>query len=321
MRENNSYQEKILFFLKKRENFVSGQTLASCLNISRQAVNRNIAKLKKLGYKIISLPHRGYLLRGSPDKFYPWEIKYNLSTETIGKEIFYYEKLSSTQDIAYSLALKGAPEGGVVVAQNQTQGRGRFKRKWVSPPGGIYLSCILKPKISLTQIPKITFLGSLAALYALKKISSLDFSLKWPNDIFLEGKKIAGVLCEIAAEADKLNFVILGLGLNINTKDLPSSATSLFLHTGKYYSKVRILKEVLKELDTLYLKAKKKGFSFIVKEWEKYCFILGKKVSLKTGEDLITGIAKGLNKDGYLLIKDNRGFLRRLFSGEVVKVF
>lgn len=310
----------VLEALKETSDYISGEELAHRLRISRQALWKHICKLIEKGYKISAVPHLGYRLVSIPDKLYSWEIKHKLRTKYIGKNIHHYDNVDSTQEIAWRLGLNSLPEGTLVIAETQKKGKGRLNRTWVSPRGGIYLSLVLRPNfILINEIPKITLLTGLACIYAIKKVTNIQCSLKWPNDIFLGEKKLGGILSEINAEQDKVNFIVLGIGININTKDLPREATSLFLYAKRTFSRIEILKRILEELEALYEKARKEGFGSILKEWQRFCHLWNKKIKVKILNREIKGKALGIDRNGYLLVKKDNEYIEVISAGDVTK--
>ena len=311
----------ILKKLKNDEGYTSGEELASKLKISRQALWKHIGKLTDKGYKIVATPHLGYKLISSPDKFYPWEVQHNLNTRFIGKEVRHEEVIDSTQDLAWQLGLEGAPEGTVVFTETQKKGRGRLERQWISPRGGIYFSLLLKPHfLSIQEVPQITLLIALGCLRGIKKATGVECSVKWPNDIYLKGKKLGGILCEMNAEADRIHFVAAGIGINVNSKDLPSQATSLFLNLKKKASRVEIAKRILEEIEVCYRQAQCEGFSNLLKEWSQFCLLWGKRVKVKVFDKRIEGEAAGIDERGYLLLRKDNGLIEKVSAGDVTKL-
>jgi BirA family biotin operon repressor/biotin-[acetyl-CoA-carboxylase] ligase len=240
-------QEKILDFLKKKPDYLSGDLLSQRLGVSRQALWKHIQELKELGYDIAAVPHLGYRLQSCPDRLFAHEISHGLGTEFIGKKIHYFEAVPSTMDIALQLGLKHEPEGAVVLAEAQTKGKGRLGRHWFSPKyKGIYFSLILRPKISLQQAPVLTLLSAVSICEAVKEVSGLDARIKWPNDILLGEKKAGGILTELNAETDAVRFVLIGVGLNVNNekKSLVPGATSLKEQKKEFTSRIGLLQEI-----------------------------------------------------------------------------
>ena len=311
----------ILEQLKDNQGYTSGEELASKLKISRQALWKHIGKLTDKGYEIVAIPHLGYKLQSCPDKFYPWEVQHNLNTSFIGKKIQHEEVVDSTQNLTWQLGLEGSPEGTVVFAQTQKKGRGRIQRQWISPRGGVYLSLLLKPDfLSIQEVPQITLLIALGCLRGIKKATGVECSVKWPNDIYLKGKKLGGILCEINAEADRIHFLVAGIGINVNSKDLPSQATSLFLNLKKKVSRVDIAKRILEEIEVCYRQAQREGFSNLLKEWGQFCLLWGKRVKVKVFNKRIEGEAAGIDEKGYLLLRKDNGLIEKVSAGDVTRL-
>jgi BirA family biotin operon repressor/biotin-[acetyl-CoA-carboxylase] ligase len=322
MTEKKDLSWEILKILKaKKGECVSGEKIAEKIGISRQALWKHIAKLSDLGYEIEATPHVGYKLKSIPDKLYPWEIQGNLNTKFIGKKIHYHKSLDSTQNIGWNLGLTGAEEGEVIVTETQEKGRGRMQRDWVSPLGGIYLSLLLRPQFLLIQdVPQITLLIGLGCIYGIKKATGIECQVKWPNDIYLKGKKVGGILCEIQAEADQVHFVVCGIGINVNTKDLPQEATSLFLNTKSKLSRIDVTKRILEEIENCYLRAQREGFYNILKEWGNYCILWGRRIRVNISNNEVEGEAQGIDEKGYLLIRKDSGFIEKISAADTVKV-
>lgn len=311
----------ILETLRSDSGYCSGEELAKKLKISRQALWKHISNLTQKGYEITAIPHRGYSLNSTPDKFYPEEVKYKLKTKLIAKQIHYYDSLDSTQDSVWKLGLAGEPEGTVVFAERQTKGKGRLARKWISPSGGIYFSLLLRPEfLLLGEVSQISLVIALAAIKAIKKVTGVSCQVKWPNDIILSGKKLGGVLCEINAETDKVNFIVVGVGININSKDLPPEAISLLLNTRKRFRRVEIAKAILSEIEDCYQRARKDKFSSLLKQWSKFCILWGKRIRVKIFDRIIEGEAQGIDERGYLLLRSNNGLISKLSAGDIIKV-
>jgi BirA family biotin operon repressor/biotin-[acetyl-CoA-carboxylase] ligase len=311
----------ILKALREQNSYISGETLAQKFGVSRQGLWKHISKLKDKGYEIAAVPHLGYQLRTIPDKLYPYEIQNNLNTKFIGKNIQYFETIDSTQDVAWELGLGGCAQGTLVVSETQKKGRGRLHRRWLAPRGGIYFSLILRPQsLLINEVPKITLLAGLSCIYGIKKVVDLDLSLKWPNDILLGDKKLGGILCELDAEQDIINFIVLGIGINVNTKDLPQSAASLFLYGKRKFPRVDILKSILEEMEVLYERAQKNEFSSILKEWESFCSLWGSRVRVKILDREVEGEAVGIDERGHLLLRKENGLLETVSAGDVEKL-
>jgi BirA family biotin operon repressor/biotin-[acetyl-CoA-carboxylase] ligase len=242
---NAKIDDEILRLLKEHSPaFVSGEVISRHLKLTRTAVWKRVRNLKTLGYIIEALPRVGYRLTQSPDLLLPSEINPILRTKWMGKKIHYFNTIDSTNSTAYQLALKGAKEGEVVIAESQEKGRGRLGRQWVSPPFlNLYLSVILRPKIPPHQASLITLMAAVATADAIEQYSGLTPSIKWPNDLLLRKRKVAGLLNEIHSETDRIHFVILGMGVNLNMdakefpKDIRTQATSLKAEKGRPVSR------------------------------------------------------------------------------------
>ncbi len=321
MQKSKDLDFKIFRKLKETNNYLSGQNIADKLNISRQAFWKHIKHLTDCGYKIEAVPHRGYKLKNSPDKPYPWEIKYKLNTKFIGHNVYFRQKIDSTQNFIWQLGQAGAPEGTLVIAESQKKGKGRLGRSWFSPGGGLYLSCLLRPeKILIKDISQIALVIALACIQAIEQETGIELSVKWPNDIFLNKKKLGGILCQINAEADKINFVAVGLGININTKKLPPEATSLFLERKNKISLVAITKRIIEKIEECYLKLEAGKGKELLAQWQEHCFLWGSRLRVKILDQIIEGEAAGIDPEGYLLLRRDTGLIDKIASGDVIKI-
>ncbi|MDP3792038.1 MAG: biotin--[acetyl-CoA-carboxylase] ligase [Candidatus Omnitrophota bacterium] len=319
--------EKILNVLRhSRDSYVSGEELCKYAGISRAAIWKHIEDLRKAGYEIEAVPHLGYKLITVPDALISSEIKWKLKTKVFGKEIISYKKVDSTNDLAYQLAEKGIKEGTIILAEEQSKGKGRHGRRWASPPkGGVYMSCILKPRIAPNEIPRITLLAAVAVTRAIREVTSLDVSIKWPNDIMLDGKKICGILTEMKAQQDCVDFVILGIGINVNTpsKQLPKTGTSLKEGLVRRsikgaVSRVELTKNILERLEGCYNLLASKGFEPIVEAWKNLSDMLGSRVKISLPGRTFEGLAHDIDPDGALVVRLDSGVLEKVSSGDVV---
>ncbi len=316
-------QDKIIEFLRQSENHISGEEISHSLNISRTAIWKYIEGLRDEGYEIVAVPHLGYKLVSSPDKLFPSEIQFKLNTKILGKKVIHYDTIGSTMDAAFALGLKNAPEGTVVLAESQTKGRGRLGRGWASPKGkGVYMSIILRPKLLPTEVAQLTLLCGVALSTAIKNIFGLTASIKWPNDVFIDGKKIAGILTELNAETDRVKFVVVGIGLNVNTKSdtLPQGATSLRSELKRSVSRIAVTQEILREIEKWYLRLQDEGFSSILKKAKELSITLNKRVKAMDSNGPIEGVAVDIDKDGGLLIRKDSGVLIKRMAGDVTQV-
>ncbi|MDD4985235.1 MAG: biotin--[acetyl-CoA-carboxylase] ligase [Dehalococcoidales bacterium] len=307
----------------REESHVSGEDLGRRLKISRTAVWKHIQELRRQGYKIESSPKLGYSYIESTSLLLPEEITPGLQTQTIGKYLLHRDEVTSTQDIAEKLAREGAKEGTVVIAETQNRGRGRKGRNWISPPeGGVYLSIILRPNLMPSRIVQIPLIAGIAANKAIRRTTPLQPSLKWPNDIIINGKKAGGILTEMNSEIDGVNYIILGIGLNINT---PVSllagitngiATSLAYECGEHVSRVKLVQHLFCEFEVLYTKFVISGFASLRDEWKKLNNTIGSRVRISDG-DVIEGEALDIDEDGFLLVRMENGDMRRIIGGDV----
>jgi len=308
----------------KQEKRISGQELGKRLNISRTAVWKHINELRNRGYQIDSSPKSGYSFIKNTPLLLPEEIEPDLDTQLMGKHILHYDEVSSTQDIATELAIGGVPEGTLVITEMQTKGRGRKGRTWISlPEGGVYFSLILRPNVKPSQAAQIPLLAGVALIKAIKQITSLQPLIKWPNDIIIGKKKVGGILTEMSSEIDGVNYIVLGIGLNVNT---PSSllaeqtagiATSLIDEYGEYISRAKLVQSFLSEFEIIYKKYLAAGFTSIREEWQALNNTIGSWVRVSDGVKDIEGQAIDIDNDGFLLVKKRNGDISRIISGDV----
>lgn len=314
-------KERILDYLNKEDDYLSGDQISRHLGISRQGLWKHIQELKDSGYEIVAVPHLGYRLESCPDRLFPFEIARGLHTKFIGKKIHYFDYLSSTMDLAMQLGMQGAPDGTLVLAESQTKGRGRLGRSWFSPKyKGIYLSLILRPKILPAVSPILTLMSAVSICEAVKKVTGLDAQIKWPNDVLIHNKKFAGILTEMNAEVDKVNFVAIGIGLNVNNdkKSLIAQSTSLKEQLLEPTSRIFLLQELLRRIESNYLLLEDKGNKAIIDKWRAFSLTLGRRVKVYCQSKHIEGCALDIDKDGGLLIRKDSGLIQKISSGDVM---
>jgi BirA family biotin operon repressor/biotin-[acetyl-CoA-carboxylase] ligase len=314
-------QDKILDFLKRKQGYISGEEISHHLKISRQALWKHIHQLKEAGYGITAVPHLGYQLEFCPDRLFASEIAHKLQTKFIGRKVYYFDELASTMDIATQLGIKGAPEGTLVVAEAQNKGRGRLGRTWSSPKyKGIYLSLILRPKLSPQAAAILTLLTAVSICEAVKEITGLEAKIKWPNDILLGSKKLGGILTELTAETDEVRFVIIGIGLNVNnTKNsLVAAATSLKEAKGQNLNRLELLQEILRRIEYNYAHLEEKAKPDIIDKWRSFNTTLGKRVKVISQRHQVEGQAIDIDSDGGLLVRRDSGLTEKVMSGDVV---
>lgn len=313
-------QEKILDFLRRKHDYVSGDMLSHRLGVSRQALWKHIQALKDSGYEIVAVPHLGYRLESVPDRLFPSEITRHLNTKSIAKKIYYFDSLSSTMDFAWQLGMKSGVEGTLVLTETQTKGRGRLGRSWASPKyKGIYLSLLLRPKILPNQAPVLTLLAAVSICEAIHEKCGLEPQIKWPNDILLGRRKLAGILTELNAEMDVVHFVVIGIGLNVNSdkKNLIPQAVSLKEYLKEEVSRPELLQEILRAFEKNYTLFMHKGSEVIIEKWRRYNTTLGKRVKVSCQRSHFEGVAADIDTDGGLLIRRDSGFIDKIMAGDV----
>ncbi|WP_078430825.1 biotin--[acetyl-CoA-carboxylase] ligase [Alkalihalobacterium alkalinitrilicum] len=318
-------KEKLLEMLSENETgFVSGEKISNHLGCSRTAIWKHIEELRKSGYEVEAVPRKGYRIKTRPNTISPHEIKVHLKTGKIGQELTHFESLPSTQEVAHRLAQEGALEGHVVIADEQTSGKGRLGRVWHSPIGtSISMSIILRPKVSPQKAPQLTLLAAVAVVKGIEKTTGLQCSIKWPNDILLNGKKIVGILTEMQSEPDYVHSVIIGIGINVNHKqeqfssELREIATSLAIAKGEEISRAKLMSNVFYELEVLYDQYLQEGFDVIKPLWESHAINLGKRIIARTVQGVIEGVAKGITNDGVLLLEDDDKVIHQIYSADI----
>jgi len=321
---------KVLTFLQTHNTeYLSGQDLSDVLRISRVAVWKHIKKIQELGYSVESKQKLGYKLLANSDLLLPWEITSNLKTKIIGKQAYYFDSIESTQNQALKMANDPANNGVVIVASKQTGGRGRSGRKWISPEGGIWISIILKPKFDISITTLFPIASALALAIAIEKTFSITPELKWPNDLTINGKKIAGMLVDVSLESNKIESLVLGVGVNFNVnvkeiektlRDTPNFYGVASLSDHKTDVKpIQLVQAFLIELEKTYNSLNAKQTKKIISEWSKRSSTIGKNVVINTIDEKIKGKAVKIDEDGALVISDN-GKTSRIIAGDVIHV-
>ena len=304
---------------------VSGAELSQSLNVSRAAIWARIEDLRKLGYEIEASPHQGYRLAAVPDVLHADDLLSRLgSTKVIGRDIRVFQETTSTNDVVEKLAHDGVKEGVVVFAESQTRGRGRMGRKWISPPGkGLWFSVLLRPNFHPQEATRLTIASATALRRAIVGLTGLQPEIKWPNDLLIWGKKVAGILTELSAELDRVRHVILGIGVDVNpvSSDFPeavrSIATSLKIASGRHVSRAELAVAILREFDHDYARVCSGAFAALADEWEEHCTTLGRQVSIRLGQREVRGCAESLSPEGELLVRTEHGHLERVVGGDV----
>jgi BirA family biotin operon repressor/biotin-[acetyl-CoA-carboxylase] ligase len=316
---------KILTALRVASGGVSGTELSQTLGISRAAIWARIQELRSLGYEIEASPHLGYRLLSAPDLLHADDLLSGLGrTKVIGRDIQVFEETTSTNDVIEKLARDGVKEGAVVFAESQTQGRGRMGRKWVSPPRkGLWFSILLRPAMRPTMVTQLTIAAATGLFRAIQAQTGITAEIKWPNDILIRGKKVAGILTELSAELDTVKYVILGMGVSVNlsASDFPADvrkiATSLRIETGQRLDRAALAIRILQELDRDYQRIAAGEFESVANEWEEHCATLRQNVVINIGGRTLRGTAESLDTDGALLLRTQHGRLERIIGGDV----
>ena len=320
-----SSRARIVAALNAAGGFVSGKDLASQLGVSRTAIWKHIEALEVEGFVIERERGRGYRLAATPGGLTEGEIASTLLTEWLGRSLVCKALTGSTNSDASALGRSGAPEGTVVVADAQTAGRGRLGRTWVSQPGlNLYLSILLRPRILPAAAPQLALVAGLAVAEAFEEEGAAA-TIKWPNDVLLGGRKACGILTELEAEADRVEFVVVGIGVNLNSceEDFPPElrprATSLRLARGREVERARFAGRLLARFERCYERFREHGFAALAAEWEQRSALIGRDLTIDGAGEVVTGEYAGIDRDGALLLRD-RGGVRRVLAGDVTIV-
>ncbi|WP_201003518.1 biotin--[acetyl-CoA-carboxylase] ligase [Paenibacillus glycanilyticus] len=305
--------------------YVSGEMISHELGVSRTAVWKQIKKLESLGYVFEASRRLGYKLVSPPDTLSVPKLISELKSKVFGSSIEWHEAVDSTQNLAQKLAEEGAPEGTLVIAEQQHNGRGRMGRGWVSPQGkGIWMSMVLRPSVPIHFAPQLTLLTAVALCRSLRRITSLPIGIKWPNDLLIEGKKISGILLESTAEEERLRYVIAGIGISVNLEksDYPEEilekVTSLRIaNGGDGFDRITVISDFLQEWEQLYFLYLDKGFAPIITLWEALSVSLNQPARLITPQGTIDGVPIGLDASGALTVRKDDGSTVVVFSAEM----
>ena len=333
---------EILRKLKESDGvYVSGESLSEALGVSRTAVWKHIKELRDKGYSIDSSSKKGYKITNWKNMLNEYEIQSSLETRILGSKVKYFNTIESTNSYAKEMASNGCVEGTVVIADSQTSGRGRLGREWHSPGGkGIWMSVVLRPIIDPEDVQIITLAASVAVAKVLERVCGIKVGIKWPNDIVVEGKKLCGILTEMSSEVGSVDFIVLGIGINVNhdQKDFPVElkdlATSVKLHLCRQdmdesmksnceiIDRAPIIREFLMEFERIYLnlndeKEYNSAAMDIITQWKKYSATLGKKVKVMMRNIEYLGEAVDITSDGRLVVKCDDGEIKEILSGEV----
>lgn len=315
-------QKKILDILLNTDDFISGQEISEKLGVSRQAVWKSINALKEKGYEIQSVTNRGYRLVSSPNYLNESSLKSLLHNKIIGKNLIVLDSVNSTNDYLKKLGNEGCENGTVVAAREQTRGKGRLGRTWQSKKDdGIAFSVLLRPNVAPSEVSAITPLAGLAVCKAIREYTKLDCVIKWPNDIIIGRKKLVGILTEMSAEFDAVEYVITGIGINVDHTSFPEEiafkATSLLLETGRHIDKNEFLACVLEHLESEFVKNNLELTPTALSEYTDLCATVGRSVTFQRGTRRISGMAVGVSEHGELKVMMSDGTICLVNSGEV----
>ncbi len=315
-------KDKILEILKLSNEYISGEELSKRMGVTRAAVWKVIAKLKEEGYIIESVTNRGYRLVSSPDILTGPEISPYLTTEKLGRNVFFYPVTDSTNRRARVESENNAPDGSLFIAEEQTAGRGRLGKMWIAPPKtGVWMTLLLRPSVQPEDITQITLLAGLAVCRAIENVTGLPAQIKWPNDVVIRGKKVCGILTEMSAEAERIECLICGMGINVNTESFPeeisSAATSLFLESGAKQPRARLAAEVMNCFEKYYVPFLADGVTDnFLEEYKSCCVTLGRDIRAIQRGGVLIGTAEDITDKGELLVR-SKGEIVVLSSGEV----
>jgi BirA family transcriptional regulator, biotin operon repressor / biotin---[acetyl-CoA-carboxylase] ligase len=302
---------------------LSGARIAKHICASRTTVWRYVGKLRELGVDVRGHPRTGYHIEGTADVLVPSALKRRLAATPFSKNIHHFFTTSSTNDVAMQLGQDGEPHGALVLAEFQTAGRGRAGRAWVSEKSsGIHMTVLLRPPVSPAQAPMLTLIAGLAARDAVGDVTGLSGDIRWPNDLLLHGKKIGGVLTEMHAEPDRVRFVVIGIGINVNQskmpKELDTIATSLRIETGRPHSRSELVVRLLGHLERYYNLFLSRGGGPLVERFaEVSSFYKGKRVRITTTTESYTGVTAGLEPSGLLRVLRDDGSTEPVVAGDV----
>lgn len=319
-----STRKELIELLNKEVGHISGQELSDQLGISRTAVWKHMNELKKDGYEIEAIQRKGYKILASPDKISENTLRWGLGTQWIGHELHHYDQVESTQEVVHQLAKQGKPHGTVVIADEQVKGKGRMSREWDSPKGkGIWMSVLLRPNLPPVQAPQITLLAATVLARMIAERSALVPQIKWPNDLLINHKKVSGILTEMQAEQDTIQYIVLGMGMNVNQEeseipeDIRYKASSLKVESKKDWNIQQTVQHILRLFEETYERFESEGFASIKKEWEHFGYKIGEEVTISTMKKTWQATLVGIEPDGALRARRKDGEEEKLYSAEI----
>ncbi|ASF39666.1 bifunctional biotin--[acetyl-CoA-carboxylase] synthetase/biotin operon repressor [Halobacillus halophilus] len=319
-----STRKQLIDLLEKEKGYVSGQQLSDSLNISRTAVWKHMNELKKDGYQIEAVRKKGYKILSSPDKISGNTLQWGLETKWLGQKLIHFDQVESTQEIGHQLASQGKPHGTVVIADAQGKGRGRMARNWHSPKGkGIWMSILLRPDLPPMRAPQLTLLAATVLAKMVREKTNLHPQIKWPNDLLIDHKKVSGILTEMQAEHDQIQYVVLGIGMNVNQQlneipqDIRHKASSLKIESGQEWDIQQTIQSILRLFENTYDSYVEQGFEQVKKEWEHFGYRIGEEVTISTMRREWQATLIGIEPDGALRARDKDGNEEKLYSAEI----
>ncbi len=284
---------------------------------------KQVREIRNQDFVIETKPGSGYRIVSSPDRLLPIIVEKGLKTSFVGRNIYYYQSIDSTSSLAKRLAQEGAPEGSLVIAEEQFGGRGRRGRRWISPKGAsILATVILRPDILPHEVPRLTILGALSIADSIRQVTGMESELRWPNEVLLNNKRVGGILTEFDAELDKVNSAMIGMGINVNFDpaefpELANETTSLSVEVGGKVSRVELLQVLLEQIEDNYNLLRGGNFHQIVGRWNSHCWGLGKRVQVISGDTRKIGILRGTDDSGCLVMTTEGGEARIAMSGDI----
>ena len=318
---------RLVLSLRCQQRYLTREEIAVTLNLSLAEIDRTLVDLKARGYRIDEVPGQGLRLVAGPISLDGCDLRSALRSPLIGSDILTFRRATSTNDVAVNLARGGAVEGTVVVAEEQTKGRGRIGRNWYSPPNsGLWFSVILRPSLAASRSTTISLAGALAITRALKDSYGVRPLIKWPNDILVDGRKICGILTEGEFTGDRINFVVLGVGLNVLGRrgdfpvELQDLATTLEMVSDRQITRTEVLSAVLHEIERQYLLLSESGFESLRREILSHSMLVGSVVKVVTGNGVLEGVAADIDEKGALMVRKENGTLERVIAGDVVRI-
>jgi len=320
----NPRKRTVIEILRESPGFVSGETISQSLGVSRNAVHKHVKSLRRRGYGIVGVSRRGYKLEDEPCRLSMPLITERTAEGMFGRSFRYHDEIESTNVEAKRLAAAGAPEGTVVVAESQSAGRGRLGRRWTSPAGkGLLFSALLRPPLGMADAHLLTIVAAAAACDAIESLVPVNVRIKWPNDLFIDDRKVGGILLEAAGEQDAIDWVVIGMGLNVNTEygELPvalrRTAVSLKVASGRPVDRSELLARLLLALEESYLDAARNGFDGALGRFRERDYLLKRRVSVQTRRGPVVGEAAGIDEKGALLVQLPHRHIQRFHSGDV----